>query len=167
MHQVYLLLGSNEGNCVRQINRAVREIKLQVGNVIKKSSLYETEAWGFESKNLFFNQVILVETDYLPEEVLDKILKIENILGRIRNHKGYASRTIDIDILFYNHSIINTNTLKIPHPMINSRRFTLEPLNEIAADYRHPVNQITVAEILKQCDDKLKVIKFNKSDQLN
>ena len=167
MHKVYLLLGSNEGNCLEQITRAIELIELQLGHVIKKSSIYKSEPWGFETENFFLNQVILVETENSPSLILDTLLEIEKLLGRKRNQNGYESRTIDIDILFYDNIIIETNNLKIPHPLMALRRFTLVPLNEIATDFLHPATQLTIAETLNQCEDKLKVIKYTANIKLN
>jgi len=161
MHNVYLLLGSNLGNSLEHINCAIGEISCYIGRIIKKSSVYKSEPWGFEAKNYFLNQVIQVTTGLSPELTLENILKIENKLGRVRTPNNYESRTIDIDILFYDNLIVNAYNLSIPHPLIASRRFTLVPLNEIASDYKHPVTRLSVAETLKQCDDSSKVVIYN------
>jgi len=159
MRQVYLLFGSNKGDCLVQIESAIKEIEQKVGKILTKSSIYKSEPWGFKSEKYFLNQVVLVETEYSPKELLDITLNIEAFLGRKRVTKGYESRTIDIDILFYDDLIINTENLKIPHPMIALRRFTLVPLNEIAKNLSHPITHLTINETLKLCEDNLEVVK--------
>ena len=167
MHKIYLLLGSNEGNCLAQIELAIKEIGQWVGSLKIKSSIYKSEPWGFETENFFFNQVILVETEHSPEVVLDIILNIEEKLGRKRNKIGYESRTIDIDILFYDDLILSSEKLKIPHPMIALRRFTLVPMNEIAPDLIYPDTFLTINETLNQCEDRLGVIKHTEDSKIN
>jgi len=167
MHKVYLLLGSNLGNSLEHINTAVEEISIHIGKVTKKSSLYKSEPWGFDAENYFLNQVIEIETNLAPELLLHSILEIENNLGRKRTAGNYESRTIDIDILFYDNLIIKTSNLSIPHPLIPIRRFTLIPLNEIASFYMHPETQLSIKETLNQCKDISEVIKHNTETKIN
>ncbi len=156
MSESYLLLGGNIGETSVLINNATELIELLCGRILKRSSLYQSESWGFKSENPFLNQVILIETTLEPEELLKTILSIEQKMGRERNATGaYQSRLIDIDILFYENIIINTETLKIPHPLLHKRRFTLMPLNEIAKDYIHPVLLKSINQLLTDCDDEL------------
>lgn len=144
------------GNRLTYIESA-KTLLLKQTKVVAESSIWESEAWGFSTKDLFLNQVIVVKTTLTSIELLNEIQNIENTLGRKRKEEQWISRIIDIDILFFNSEIIETAQLKIPHPQIQNRRFTLEPLNEIAPNLVHPVLQIEVKEILNQCTDQGKV----------
>ncbi|MGL5683623.1 MAG: 2-amino-4-hydroxy-6-hydroxymethyldihydropteridine diphosphokinase [Marinifilaceae bacterium] len=154
-----LILGSNQGNKKAVLSNAIKMIKLRIGKVIQKSSLYSTEPWGFLSEDNFLNQVVAVETQLNPSDVLAQALQIELELGRVRvqTDQRYASRAIDIDVLFYDNLIIDTPNLQVPHPRLTERRFVLEPLNEIMPQFKHPILQISIAECLEICPDKCKV----------
>jgi len=134
-----------------------------VGTVLKPSSIYETEPWGFTNKNNFLNQVLLVETSLNPYELLKVLKAIETKLGRIRKTQRYSPRCIDIDILFYNDEVYFSDDLVIPHPRLHDRMFTLVPLNEIAPDYLHPILKKTIRELVILCNDKLMVKKYSKN----
>jgi 2-amino-4-hydroxy-6-hydroxymethyldihydropteridine diphosphokinase len=155
MAEVYLLLGSNLGNKTDTLRRAVGEINKSIGATVKISSLYKSPPWGFEHREYFVNQVVLVKTALLPEEILEQILAIENTLGRNRKPTSgtYQARTIDIDLLYYNHRIISKPDLIVPHPKIQFRKFTLVPLCEIDPEYMHPVLKKTQQELYELCDD--------------
>lgn len=157
MNQVYLLIGGNLGDRFELFKRARKGIEKEIGELVKKSSIYETAAWGFESENDFLNQVVLVDSDLNPHQLLEKCQLIENQLGRVRKSGHYASRTMDIDILFYNDEIINEPDITIPHPKLHERRFTLEPLNEISPEFIHPKLKKTIAKLLLDCDDQTEV----------
>lgn len=133
-HQVYLGLGSNLGDCRKNLERAIRMIGDKVGRVLRQSSFIETEAWGFESKHKFMNAVILCETMKTPREVLLLTQQIERDMGRKKKSVsgGYADRPIDIDILLYDDLTIDEPDLKIPHPLMHERDFVMIPLNEIS-----------------------------------
>jgi 2-amino-4-hydroxy-6-hydroxymethyldihydropteridine diphosphokinase len=152
-HILYLLLGSNLGEKKKQMDRALDLIQLRIGPVGMRSSLYETEPWGFSSEELFLNMALQILTSLSPGEVMLKIRKIEKMLGRERSGTGYSSRTMDIDILFYDDLVLDQEKLKIPHPGIPGRRFVLVPLCEIARDRIHPVSGKTVRELLQDCPD--------------
>lgn len=156
MHQVYLLLGVNLGDRFLQMKTALKEIELQIGRVIKSSSLYETAAWGVEDVPDYLNQVVLVDSSLEPLLVLKKIKKIEEKLGRTRNVK-WESRLIDIDILYYDRLIMDTDKLTIPHPYLHFRKFTLVPLLEIDNDFLHPVLNKNHEELLLELNDHLEV----------
>jgi len=156
MSEVLLLLGGNLGNKHEIFCKSTKMIEEQIGSIISASSIYETEPWGFVS-DLFWNQALQVITAIEPEELLDALLSIENAMGRKRISEDYEARPIDIDILLYNDSIINTTRLTIPHPLIGQRKFVLVPLNEIVPDKIHPVTGLTIHEMLQICPDNLKV----------
>jgi 2-amino-4-hydroxy-6-hydroxymethyldihydropteridine diphosphokinase len=132
-HKVYLGLGSNLGDCRKNLERAIRLIGDKVGQVTRQSSFIETEPWGFESPNKFMNAVILCETTRSPREVLLLTQQIERDMGRMKKSVsgGYADRAIDIDILLYDDVTIDEPDLKIPHPLMHQRDFVMRPLNEI------------------------------------
>lgn len=150
-----LLYGGNQGNVVETFAEAERQLA-DFARITRKSALYRSEAWGFESDDLFYNQVVEIESDAEPLAMLEALQQIERSLGRISKSVGghYTSRTIDIDILFCDSKIIETERLTIPHPMLHKRRFTLLPLCEYWSEYVHPKLQKTVLQLLCECDDK-------------
>ena len=161
---VFLLLGGNLGDRQQTILEAKKHIALQIGKIELESSLYQTAAWGIENQPSFLNQVIEVLSSLSTQEILTQIEDIEKKLGRKRYQKWYA-RTIDVDILYYENQILeeeeNTETqqknLKIPHPFLHQRRFTLVPLVEIAPHFVHPILHKTNTELLEECLDPLAV----------
>ena len=160
MVNVYLLLGSNENDRFRNLEKACELIGLRCGKIGKQSALYETEAWGLKEQNAFINQALQMETALNPKELLLQLKAIEKEIGRVETVK-WGPRVIDIDILFYGNDIMDSEELKIPHPFLHERRFTLEPLNEIAAEFVHPVLRNTISELLKNCADTSLVKKLN------
>jgi 2-amino-4-hydroxy-6-hydroxymethyldihydropteridine diphosphokinase len=154
--QVYLLLGTNLGMRISNLRQAVQALEKDVGPLVKVSSVYESEAWGKTDQPSFLNQAVAVHTKFEAEEVLMKILAIEEQLGRKRTAK-WGERTIDIDILFFGDEVRDRPDLIIPHPQLANRRFTLVPLNEIASDFVHPIMNKTVSQLLAGCTDELAV----------
>ena len=132
-HKVFLGLGSNLGERQANIERAIELISERVGEVIRRSSLIETEPWGFESEKKFLNSVILCETTFTPRQVLRKTQKIERDMGRKKKTSSlqYSDRPIDIDILLYDDLTVDEPDLKIPHPLMQERDFVMIPLKEI------------------------------------
>lgn len=159
MTKLYLLLGGNMGDRKSVFAEARAILENTVGKIAVQSALYETEPWGFDSEDLFWNQVLEISTDLSPDEVLQQTQQAELRLGRIRKANQYDSRIIDIDILFYGDRIINQANLIVPHPRIQERKFTLIPLGEIAPDLIHPVFQKNIRQLLNECTDPLKVVK--------
>ena len=159
MVEVYLLLGSNLGNRQLFLKQAIAFIEAQVGNVVKYSGIYETKSWGKTDAPDYLNQVLLVKTLLEPITLLKELLKIELLLGRKREEK-WGSRTMDIDILFYGDEIINEPELNIPHPQLHNRRFTLEPLVELAPSLMHPALQKTLKQLKDELQDDLQVKKY-------
>jgi 2-amino-4-hydroxy-6-hydroxymethyldihydropteridine diphosphokinase len=158
MNKAYLLTGGNMGNREENLATAYHHIDQQCGHVIHASSIYETKAWGKNDQPSFLNQVLEIQTNLTPRQLLKKILFIEQQIGRVREEK-YGPRIIDIDILLFNDEIHNYPSLKIPHPELQNRRFVLVPLAEIAATAVHPVLKKTIVELLEICPDKLEVSK--------
>lgn len=159
MNEVFLLLGGNIGDREKNIHEAEMLIQKSVGNINKRSALYNTAAWGFSDQPDFLNRVIIVHTKHDAKDTLDILLDCEHQLGRERSKKN-APRLIDIDILFFNNEIINTKSVTVPHPQIQNRKFVLEPLNELNPLFIHPLLNKTVSQLLDECKDPLNVQKI-------
>jgi len=157
---IVLLLGSDMGDREDLLNKACALIEAGIGRITLASSIYESEAWGFSSDTLFLNQVVCLDNAPEPQDLLEKVQQIESQLGRERTGLRYSSRSIDIDILFYDNRVISTERLVIPHPRLHQRSFTLIPLNEILSEMVHPLLNKTVRELLYVCEDDLKVRKY-------
>ena len=160
MNTVYLLTGGNVGNREQYLHKTADRIALACGTITSRSALYETEAWGKTDQPAFLNQALELATEMAPLALLNALQFIEHAEGRQRTEL-YAPRTIDIDILLFNQLVIDMPSLTIPHPQMARRRFVLQPLQEIAASYIHPVLQITISEMLQACTDPLAVKKFS------
>jgi 2-amino-4-hydroxy-6-hydroxymethyldihydropteridine diphosphokinase len=165
IESVFLLgLGSNMGDRLSYLLYALKELDTEAGRVTAKSSVWETEPWGFEAEEHFLNMVIEFTTALDPDALLDVIKSIEARLGRTRTKgPGYRSRVIDIDILLWGDRVISGPGLKIPHPRIAERRFVLVPLCEIAPYNIHPVRGRSLIELLGECDDRSEVRLFTQA----
>ena len=157
MINLYVLLGGNLGDKKQIFEQTIRLLGKRVGMITRQSAIYETEPWGFQSSDLFWNQVLEISTILSAEEVLEQTQQTEIELGRIRKTNQYDSRIIDIDILFYGDQVISLENLIIPHPRIQDRKFALVPLNELAPELIHPVFQKSICQLLFDCSDDLKV----------
>lgn len=133
MHIVYLSLGTNLGDKEQNLNRACSMLGQSVGKITKRSSMIETEPWGYDSPNSYLNMCVKIETLLEPIQLLDATQEIERRMGRTEKtiNKQYHDRIIDIDILYYDDLQINTERLTIPHPLIETRDFVLKPLKEV------------------------------------
>jgi 2-amino-4-hydroxy-6-hydroxymethyldihydropteridine diphosphokinase len=158
--KVTLILGGNRGNREVLLKRALDRITSE-NRLLLESSIYETEAWGGIATGPFLNQVIQIMTSQEPMGFLAFIQKVETELGR-RRSEPWGDRTMDIDILFWDDSVLDTPELKVPHPFISQRKFVLEPLSEILPDLIHPTLNQKIRELLESCEDKSKVNKFKK-----
>ena len=147
----------------RSENLAAARRKLEecCGSISAESSIYDTAPWGFEAEMWFYNQVIELESEINPEEMLREILLIEEQLGRTRKSDGtYYSRSVDVDILLAGDSILESEQLTIPHPQMHLRKFVLKPAVEIAGERMHPLFGKTLNQLLKDCPDQEEVRKI-------
>ena len=159
MVTVFLLLGTNLGNRELFLREAITHIEQLVAPVTKTSAIYETQSWGKTDQPDYLNQVITLQTNLTARDVLNKILDIELLMGRKREEK-WGSRIIDIDILFYGDAVINEPGLIVPHPELHNRRFTLEPLAEMASEFLHPALNKNILTLKNELKDSLIVKKL-------
>ena len=147
--RIYLGLGTNLGDKELNLRVAVQKIEERIGKVISLSAFYATAPWGFQSDNNFLNAVAGVETSLSPFDILERTQRIEQEIGRLhKSHDGvYSDRLIDIDLLLYGDKILQDERLSLPHPLMDERKFVLEPLAEIAPDVVHPVLHKTIREL--------------------
>jgi dihydroneopterin aldolase / 2-amino-4-hydroxy-6-hydroxymethyldihydropteridine diphosphokinase len=150
MSRAYLALGTNIGNLEENLIRALDKIRENGCIIERQSSFIKTRPYGYVEQPDFLNCVIEISTDKTPFELLDTVMKIENDMGRVRKEK-WGPRIIDIDILFFDDLVIETENLIIPHPDLHNRLFVLEPLNEIAPGLIHPVIKKSIQYILDSC----------------
>ena len=147
----YLALGTNIGNKRRNMITAAALLAERVGDVLALSGFYETEPWGFQSENTFLNAALQLETSLSPLGLLEATQQIEVEMGRTQKSNGtYHDRIIDIDILLYDDLILQTPELTLPHPLMQDRRFVMEPLLEIAPNMVHPVFKKTVVSLMRE-----------------
>ncbi|MDD4636059.1 MAG: 2-amino-4-hydroxy-6-hydroxymethyldihydropteridine diphosphokinase [Bacteroidales bacterium] len=147
---VFIGLGSNLGNKKENLDQALIYIQERIGNIISSSSVYETAPCGFSSENLFLNMAIKVNTSLSPDELLLVSKTIERLMGRSgksSENSFYEDRVIDLDILFYDNIEMSTPELTIPHPLLHTRLFVLDPMSEIAPEWEHPVLHQTISTI--------------------
>ncbi|WP_299666219.1 2-amino-4-hydroxy-6-hydroxymethyldihydropteridine diphosphokinase [uncultured Polaribacter sp.] len=153
----YLSLGTNQGNKLENLQKAIDHIDAKVGAIHKISSVYKTSSLGFDG-NDFYNICIEVSTYHTPEVLLTSLLKIEKDLGRIRkDSKEYQNRQIDIDILLFGDEIIFSKKLMVPHSKMLHRKFVMVPLAEIASNVMHPIEKKQIAVCLQNCDDSSEI----------
>ena len=153
-HRVYLSLGSNIGNKRKNLLEAIRKIgELENTEVVKSSTILETEPFGYLEQDNFLNACLEVKTLMTAQEFLKEILQIELDMGRVREIK-WGPRIIDIDILFYDKEIIEEDNLAVPHPWICEREFVLDPLSEIAPNYIHPLEKKTITMLARKLKER-------------
>lgn len=158
----YIALGSNQKNRFDYLQKAVHLIFEKIGDIISVSKVYETPAMGFEGED-FLNACVKIKTRFSAEKILKKLLNIEKDLGRIRSNSGYQNRTLDLDLLFYEDLILNTDFLTLPHPRIAERKFVLKPLQDIAADFIHPKTHKSIEDLLQETSDISELQVFSKT----
>ena len=160
MNNAYLLIGGNLGDRSFLLQTAEELIEKHCGTILKSSGLYETEAWGDTEQPAFLNKALWLQTPLAPIELLEKVLEIELMLGRERVNL-WGPRTMDIDLLFFENIVMESEQLVLPHPRICIRRFVLEPLTEICGNMVHPLEQKTIVELLAICSDVSKVVRLD------
>jgi len=158
----YLSIGSNIGNSLQNIQDAVNLIAVNIGAIVRVSSVYKTASWGFKGKD-FLNICLQLATNLQPEVLLEKLLKIEQELGRVRDKsKSYKDRIIDIDILLFDDEIIFSKKLIVPHKNMLDRKFVMVPLAEIAPNLKHPITKKTILINLQEtCKDNSEIEKID------
>lgn len=169
LHTLYISIGSNVGDKRMHLQNAVQRLSVEIGRVVKVSAIYKTPSWGFDGSD-FYNACLCLKTSLSPEETMTKILEVEVSLGRIRSTtKGYQNRIIDIDIVFYENVIVNTDLIKLPHPLAHQRKFVIQPLCDIAPSKIHPVYKKTVLQLNEALPsegiEKSKEILYNPNDK--
>ena len=156
---IFLLIGSNLGDRLGNLNRCASLISTELGSIIRLSSVYETAPWGKFDQPNYLNQAVQIDTNFEPIELLSGCLTIEKQMGRERDEK-WGARSIDIDIIYFNDRIVSSPNLIIPHPRMTERKFVLTPLAEISPNFIHPVLKKTNEELLKDSKDQLPVKHF-------
>ena len=157
VHSYYLSIGSNLGDRLNHLQFGVNELQ-PLGLIEKISCIYETEAIGFETDNLFLNACLILRTRLSPEELLIKIHAIESAAGRVRIGDGkYHSRPLDIDIIFFNQDVFQSENLTIPQPKYAERKFVLLPLNDLSENLTDPVSKTSIKTLINDCLDLSKV----------
>jgi 2-amino-4-hydroxy-6-hydroxymethyldihydropteridine diphosphokinase len=152
------LLGGNLGNVKTSFHKALERINRPEIKVYQVSQVYQSEPWGFDSEDIFYNQAVEVKTTLTAHELLQVVLTVETDLGRVRNNgDGYESRLIDIDILLFGNEIVVSQRLTVPHPRLHERNFALIPLADIAANVIHPKLKLPIATLVEQSTDRLRV----------
>lgn len=139
MNKAYISIGSNLGNRLENLNKSIQLLQTTSGIAKQMSSIYETPSWGYQSFNNFLNQVVALETLLEPQELMRKLLEIEENMGRVRLSSQYQDRIIDLDIIDYNNEVMRTKHLQLPHPRYHERAFVVWPLAEIAPNLIHPI----------------------------
>jgi 2-amino-4-hydroxy-6-hydroxymethyldihydropteridine diphosphokinase len=160
MRRVFICIGGNLGDRGDNLSETIDFLHFNVGDVLSRSDVFETEPWEMNDVPAFYNQVVCVETMMTNEQLVAEIKEIEAYYGRDRGTAKYASREMDVDILFIDDEIIDMPELQVPHHRMTQRRFVLEPLAQIAPDQIHPELKKTVLELLSACDDKHSVKKI-------
>ena len=158
--RVFIGIGSNLGNRKAHYHEAMERVaELPNTRIVKESSLYESEPLG-DAKTWYVNGAIGIETEFTPEQLLRRLKAIEQAMGRKKKApaKRWASRTIDLDILFFDNRVIDSPSLKIPHPELHNRRFVLLPLSELTPNLIHPLFGVTIARLLATLKDETRVM---------
>jgi 2-amino-4-hydroxy-6-hydroxymethyldihydropteridine diphosphokinase len=161
MSLAYLLLGSNLGDSMQNLQEAIAHIGREAGKIRQKSKIFKSPAWGFIHANAFLNQALALETKLTAEELLKVLLAIEKKMGRLRKTRVYEAREIDIDILFYDAMIMDTETLTIPHPRLHQRQFALRPMLDLAPKMTHPLFGKTIISLANECEDRSYISVFH------
>ncbi|MGV9003125.1 2-amino-4-hydroxy-6-hydroxymethyldihydropteridine diphosphokinase [Flavobacterium sp.] len=153
-HQIILSLGSNQGNRLENIERCIECLQQEIGTIIRVSKLYVTPSLGFDSDK-FYNCALVMHSSKIASQILEEVLALELKLGRVRSEvNGYQSRIIDIDVIAFDEEIIDSENLKVPHPEMQNRLFVLIPMRDLNLDWRHPILQKYLHELVVVSEDK-------------
>ena len=159
--KIHISIGSNIGDKLKNLEKAIELIHLKIAVIESISSIYKTEAIGFKGEG-FLNICISIFSNEIPSYIMQNLLDIEKILGRVRNKTNKPeSRIIDIDIIFIEEIVINSSLLQVPHPKMQNRKFVLKPLLEIDPKINHPITKESIPEMLRNCKDTSQVEKTN------
>ena len=161
---VFLGLGSNIGDRCAALHQAILAVANRAGEVVFRSSVYQTAPWGNTDQPDYFNQVLQLSTHLSAEQLLQVILEVEKRMGRIReaDHRN-APRVIDIDILYFGDQCIDSEKLQVPHPRAHLRNFVLRPMMEIAPEWMDPLSGLTIQQLADLCRDHLPVTRLSQS----
>lgn len=158
VNEIYISLGGNKTNTSDCMDKAIEKMS-ENGKVLKKSDRYVSNPWGYNSPHAFLNQAVLWKTHLSPKEALKFCQEVERDLGRHKTIQNqYQDRSIDLDILFYNDSIVRSEALTIPHPLIAFRNFVLVPMAQIASDLVHPESNLKISQLLEHSTDSNQVV---------
>lgn len=152
-YEYHISLGSNIAPRETYLNKACELIILEIGNISKVSTVYQTPAWGFSS-SAFLNACIVVQSKFRTKTCLELLQNIEVRLGRkAKTSTAYEARTIDLDILYSSEGVFCYEELTVPHPLLTKRKFVLQPLLDIAPIKKHPLLHQTTQQLLDFCED--------------
>jgi 2-amino-4-hydroxy-6-hydroxymethyldihydropteridine diphosphokinase len=164
---VFVGLGSNLGDREKALRSGIEGLS-RLGRMVRISSLYQTAPWGKLDQPPYLNCAVELEPALKsPDEFLSELQEIEQSVGRPVQRQKWEPRVLDLDILFWGVEVINADTLQIPHPLIEKRRFVLIPLKEIAPDFIHPIIGKSISELLDECPDRLQVSIYNNPSKSN
>jgi len=152
------MFGGNVGDRMDYLRRSIDLLRRDVDRIVAMSAVYESEPWGFDDPQWFLNRAVAVETNLDPLTLLERVQRIEQLLGRQHTDHGFHPRTMDIDILLYGNCVINTPRLVIPHPRMTERMFVMQPMAELAPDLEHPVLHRSMKYLKAHCEDRKQVI---------
>lgn len=160
-YKVLISLGSNKGNRLDTITKAIQLLKKDIGDVIAISPVYETASWGYQD-NAYLNNAICLVTKLAPLYIMEALLSIELKLGRERNPdiEIYQARSIDLDIILIEGLVVDHPKLQVPHPRMNVRKFVLQPLVDIAPDWIHETEGLSLNNLLNNCKDDSQIIYY-------
>jgi len=160
VHNVWIGLGTNLGDRALNLSNSRKAIEELDCRIVSSSSVYESAPWGYQSSNAFYNQCLVIETNMDPYNLLKSFKAIEAEFGRTKNSDRYEDRPIDIDILFYDDQVMNSEYLVIPHAGIAKRNFVLIPLREIDPGKMHPVLKQSIADLAEVCEDQQQLVRL-------
>jgi len=152
MARVYIGIGSNLGHRKTNCLKAIEYLKKSGIHIVRQSSMIETEPWGVKDQPEFINMVVEAETELSPDDLIRQLKECEQAMGRVQSHR-WGPRLIDLDILFYDDLVLETEELKIPHPEVQNREFVLRPMCELAPEMKHPVLGKSMKELFEALKD--------------